>query len=284
MTEAPRTGPFHTTLLDTGAAQIGAFRCHPEHPAFADSGPARSCCFVFPRTAVAIQHEHERAFVANPNVVTFYNRGQEYRRGVISPDGDRCDWFALDPEIVRDMSRTFDPSVDDRPERPFQFTRGVSDERTYLMQRRLFESVSGHREIDPLAVEERVIELLDRVMRSTYGHRGTARLPDPAAIAHAEWLLSANWDRPLRLRDIARDAGLSMYHLCRTFREATGRTLHQYRAGLRLRRSMEAVRESNRGLVEVALDAGFSSHSHFSSAFRQAFGETPSQFRGRARF
>jgi hypothetical protein len=79
-----------------GWSGVGAFRCHPDDPSFHDSGPARNCCFVFPRTAVEIQHEHERAFVANPNVVTFYDQGQAYRRNAVSLDGDRCDWFGIE--------------------------------------------------------------------------------------------------------------------------------------------------------------------------------------------
>ena len=102
-------------VFDSGTVRIGAFRCNPEHPHFHDSGPARNYCFIFPRTVVQIQHEHERGFVANPNVVTFYNRGQEYRRNAISPRGDQCDWFGLDADVVRDAgawhSRSLPPEA-----------------------------------------------------------------------------------------------------------------------------------------------------------------------------
>src|SRR5438270_13444882 len=132
MEDAPHGGAFHQVLLDTGLVRAGAFRCHPDHPRFTDTGPARDFCFVFPRTSVEIRHEHERPFVANPNVVTFYNRGQEYRRAAVSAEGDRCDWFAVAPEIARDVVRAFDPAVDDCPERPFRLARGHSDHATYL--------------------------------------------------------------------------------------------------------------------------------------------------------
>jgi AraC family transcriptional regulator len=83
----------------------------------------------------------------------------------------------------------------------------------------------------------------------------------------------------LRLRDIAAEAGLSVYHLCRTFRKATGQSLHGYRSALRLRHALEAIRAGER-LVDVALNAGFSSHSHFTAAFRAAYGKTPASLRG----
>src|SRR4051812_41458913 len=181
MADAARTGPFNRVILDTGMVRIGAFRCHPDHPSFADSGPARHFCFVFPRTAVEIRHEHERPFVANPNVVTFYNQGQEYRRGAVSTEGDRCDWFAVDAAIARDVVRAFDPTVDDRPERPFRLTRGASDERTYLAQRELFESAAA---ADPLEVEERVVRILEDVLRVTYARAPRGPKPCPEAVAH----------------------------------------------------------------------------------------------------
>jgi AraC family transcriptional regulator len=279
MTESARTGAFRTVMVDTGAVRIGAFRCHPEHPSFADSGPARDFCFVFPRTAVEIRHEHERPFVANPNVVTFYNRGQEYRRAAVSAEGDRCDWFAIDPEIARDVVRAFDPRVDDRPERPFRLTRGESDHATYLAQRELFDAIECGA-VDGLEVEERVVRLLESVLRLSY-----RRAPDRAAgsrdaVAHVERVLSQHWDQALRLRDLASEAGVSMYHLCRTFRQETGRTLHQYRTALRVRCALETVRGGGR-LVDIAVAAGFSSHSHFTSAFREAFGRTPGSVRAR---
>jgi hypothetical protein len=88
-------------VFESDMVRIGTFRCHPDNPSFQE-GPAQYYCFVFPRTAVEIQHEHEPAFVANPNVVTFYNAGQAYWRNPISPEGDRCDCFGVEPGLVRD--------------------------------------------------------------------------------------------------------------------------------------------------------------------------------------
>ena len=43
----------------------------------------------------------------------------------------------------------------------------MNDAHTYLLQRRLFSWVTSGNGVDPLAVDEMVIELLDRVLRST---------------------------------------------------------------------------------------------------------------------
>jgi len=271
-------------VFDSGLVRIGAFRCHPDDPSFHDSGPARNCCFVFPRTAVEIQHEHEPAFVANPNVVTFYNQGQAYLRNAVSLEGDRCDWFGVEIDVVQELVRAFDPTLDARPDRPFNFTRGWADASTYLAQRRLFEQVVAGFVNDPLMIEESIVDLLEQVVRSAYK---TTAITRPSIVGgkqremvhHIEFVLSRQWGECLSLRDLAGEIGISVYHLCRMFRRATGSTLHQYRQKLRVRWSLESVMESSRSLVDIALDAGFSSHSHYTSSFRQEFAQTPSSLR-----
>ncbi len=76
-----------TLVFESSLVCIGAFRCQREYSGFQDTGPASHDCFVFPRTAVGIEHEHEPRFAANPNVITFYNKGQRYLRHAVSEQG-----------------------------------------------------------------------------------------------------------------------------------------------------------------------------------------------------
>lgn len=239
---------------------------------------------MFPRTAVEIQHEHERAFVTNPNVVTFYNRGQTYRRNPVSSEGDRCDWFGVNIDVVLDVVRTFDPKRESRPEWPFRLTRGLADANTYLVQRQLFEQLAAKVVTDPLLIEETVLDLLEQVVRSAYRKAAltnfdVANSRQREMVHHVECVLSERWADSLSLSDVAEAVGISVYHLCRLFRRSVGITLHQYRQKLRVRWSLEEVTASHRPLVDIALDAGFSSHSHFTNSFHREFGYTPSQLR-----
>ena len=275
-------------VFESDMVRMGAFRCHPDNPSFQDTGPAQNYCFVFPRTAVEIQHEHEPAFVANPNVVTFYNAGQVYWRNPISPEGDRCDWFGVEPGLVRDALRGSDSGVDERPERLFQFSRGWSDAQTYLLQRRLFRWVTSGNRVDSLAVDEMVIELLDRVLRCTCTSRHSCDEPAIGrshrhTVHEIEALLSERVEDRLTLKGIARRVGFSAYHVCRLFRRVTGINLHQYRLRLRIREALTDVLESGRSLTDIALDAGFSSHSHFTDIFSREFNATPSSIRAHIR-
>ena len=280
-----REGQISQVVFESGLIRIGAFRCRPDHPLFHEAGqPVENCFFVFPRTAVEIQHEHEAPFVANPNVVTFYNPGQAYRRNAISPEGDLCDWFSLQPEFARDLIREIDLRIDGRPAWPFFRSHAWSDAPTYLLQRMLFMGVASVGMTEPLVVEETVVELLDRVTRSAYANRCTHPAPSITrrqrdTIRDIEIVLSRPAEEHLTLKGIAREIGLSAYHVCRLFRRATGKTLHYYRLQFRLRTTLTQVLESSKPLIDVALDGGFSSHSHFTERFRQAFAETPSSLR-----
>ena len=111
---------------------VGAFHARPDDPRFSDSGPAQGHLVVFPRTAVGVAHAGRRAFVADPTRVVFYNRGQQYRRTVVEPSGDRCDWFAFAANDVADAIRTHDPTVVERPDAPFTFASAPSDGRAFV--------------------------------------------------------------------------------------------------------------------------------------------------------
>ena len=94
--------------------------------------------------------------------------------------------------------------------------------------------------------------------------------------------LGAELANPIRLRDVGRAAGASPTYLTNIFRRVEGVSLHRYLTQLRLARALAILPQAD-DLTALALDIGFSSHSHFSAAFRRAFGCTPSQFRQTAR-
>ena len=281
MGEPGTSGPDRI-VFESGAVCVGEFRCAADHPLFRNSGPCSHYCFVFPRTAVVIRHANAR-IVADATVATLYNRAQEYEREPLSPRGDRCEWFGVSPELLRDALEPRDPRAADDERRPMRFTHGPVDAALYLAQRQLFRRVKDGR-ADTLCVEGTVVGLLDAVLASAYGSRvcashTAARSRD--LVHDTQCLLDRRAAEPLGLSDIAQAVGASMFHLCRCFRAATGHTLHAYRTELRLRRSLEPLESGERDLTRLALDCGFSSHSHFTAAFRRAFGYTPSRVRSR---
>ena len=85
------------------------------------------------------------------------------------------------------------------------------------------------------------------------------------------------------LADLAREAGVHSVHLARTFRQNYGVTVGQYLRGRRIEAAARALRSSDASLVNIALDAGFTSQAHFCTAFRGLMGCTPSKYRRVAR-
>ena len=79
----------------------------------------------------------------------------------------------------------------------------------------------------------------------------------------------------LSLDEVARAVGLSPFHLARLFRRHTGLSLHGYRTRIRLLRALDRLEDARGALTDLALELGFSSHSHFTDAFRKAFGVPP---------
>jgi AraC-like DNA-binding protein len=266
--------------------QIGAFRCPAEHPSFRDSGPTKCHDFVFPRTTVWIQHQGKRPFVADPNVVTFYNRGQAYVRFPLSPEGDRSDYFSVEPTTLCEVVRVHDAEAASSPDGPFRFDHGWSDPETYVVQRRLVRYLLETPRPDPLLVEEEALRILERVVANAYGSRpGMPPVARPGArdelVERTKAVIATRALEPLSLQTIASEAGSSVFHLCRAFRRGTGSTLHGYLTQVRLRLAIERLLEERVSLTELALDLGFSSHSHFTAAFRRSFGEPPSRLRRR---
>ncbi len=278
---------FDTTHYRSRHVSVGSFRCRPNHPRFSDTGPIDNYLCVFPRTSVLITHAGREAVVADANVVMFYNRHQEYRRGPISQEGDQCDWFVVSPQAVVEAARPYDPAVVDRPDRPFGLSHGPCAAEIYLKQRLLLEYVRGNSNLDALVIEESVQEILRCVVAGSYRACGHAPAPTNTATrrAHAELadaarsLLAKCYDESLSLHEIAHRLYTSPFHLSRVFRQQTGITLHVYRNQLRLRASLERVTQPRQDLSDLAFALGYSGHSHFTQSFRRCFGLTPSQLR-----
>jgi AraC family transcriptional regulator len=83
------------------------------------------------------------------------------------------------------------------------------------------------------------------------------------------------------LEAMAAQAGVTPSHFCRIFKQANGVSPHQYVMRAKLNRAQELLSQSSASLAAIADSLGFTSQSHFTRAFRQFVGETPSDFRRR---
>jgi AraC-like DNA-binding protein len=273
---------FRSELLN-----VGLFRCPPAYTRFSDTGPATGHWLVFPRTSVRITHAGGEPIIADPNLVMFYNKAQEYCRAKLSDRGDICEWFDFAPSVIAAALQVYDPATADLTERPFRFTHTPSDARVYLRQRLVVEHLLNTNPPDALFVEEALLGVLDAVLRHAYQVRGVypqalgweGQRRARAVSGAVQEVLNLRFQHAVTLTQLAGEVYSSPYQLCRLFRQQTGYSIHQYLNQLRLRTALEAVADGADDLTALALDLGYASHSHFTQAFRQSFGLPPSHLR-----
>jgi AraC-like DNA-binding protein len=86
----------------------------------------------------------------------------------------------------------------------------------------------------------------------------------------------------VRLAEVSRAVGASPSYLAAIFKNAERTTIHRYLLNLRLSRATALLAGCD-DMTVLALNLGFASQSHFSSAFRRWAGSTPSSYRARLR-
>ena len=100
-------------------------------------------------------------------------------------------------------------------------------------------------------------------------------------LTEAVTLMEANIEEPLSTDEIAQLAGVSRRQLERLFKQYLGTLPSRYYLELRLQRARQLLLDTNHSIVQVGLMCGFSSGSHFSTAFGALFGNTPREERQR---
>src|SRR4029453_3977619 len=102
-------------------------------------------------------------------------------------------------------------------------------------------------------------------------------------LCRARDLLREVPDRPLSIRDVARDAGMSPYHFIRQFEALFGTTPHQYRIDARLEHAKRLLALSDYSVTAVCMELGCSSLGSFSELFARRVGMAPSVYRRQIR-
>lgn len=86
-------------------------------------------------------------------------------------------------------------------------------------------------------------------------------------------------DEALTLKYLAQRLGYSEFYLSRKFREISGMQFRDYLRYRKLAFAAKDIRDGRNGILDVALNYGFSSHEAFTRAFREAYGVSPSEYR-----
>lgn len=285
-------GSADRVLRKTRLIALGTHRGTLNQADFSDGGGPRGCFhFAFHRSGVKLRVGNRQPEVLTSNNVSFHGMSEARSREAIGREGHDCDWIAIAPTLVQDLCTArhvehwcADGGAFPRPSSPIKAA-------VFFAERKLFASVSdAARQPSTMQLEETVLGLLGRIVDDAmefWGYRSKAqRRARPVCqrrrlqiVEEAKSILACEYRNDLSLVDLARRLHCSAAHLSRMFHAATGFNMNDYRQELRLRRGVFLLEESNLDVGDIAVDVGFSSHSHFTSAFFRRFGTNPSEFR-----
>jgi AraC family transcriptional regulator len=134
--------------------------------------------------------------------------------------------------------------------------------------------IAGAKAMDNGVVEAHVLEMLGAIAGFE-----ASESKAPRWFGGVKERLHEGFREPLRMRDLAREAGVHPVHLARVFRRMENRTPGEYQQRLQVRAACELLRDLEWPLVVIAAECGFSDQSHFTRIFRRMTGTTPAQFR-----
>jgi AraC-like DNA-binding protein len=250
---------------------------------------SRSNNIVLLRHGAFCKHFGRHSVVADVNQAVFFSAESTYRVSHPADCGDRGTVFAVSPRLLNDIVRELDPSIEDHPKRPFSFVTGPCDSDVFWRHRELVQRLETA-EINPLEhlwADVTAIQLVADVLEAAFARHGLPRKRrrDGTDADHTERVeavkihLASRLGERISLEEVARMVHTSPFHLARIFQQRTTVPIHRYLMRLRLRASLERLAAGAVDLTALALELGFSSHSHFTDSFRKEFGCTPSAIR-----
>lgn len=226
--------------------------------------------------------------VASAGQACFVEAGAEYR--VQHPIGghDTNTVVSLPVNTYRQLLAESDPTVAEVSDKQLRFhARQTALSPALARVHFALLQAANSKTRDTILVETLALALGRELVKAACGTTATAPLGvRPSSHAYyrdrcnfVKTYLAIHSSRAVSLAELATAAAVSPFHLARIFTTIEGIPIHRYLNRLRLHQALAPLRETNLPLTQVALEAGFSSHSHFTAAFRSEFGVTPARMR-----
>jgi AraC family transcriptional regulator len=269
-----------TRVLDVGVGVVEDLRS----PLSSTEKSTERFCNDFqiclPYAGFFVWHVGNDEVVGDPNQIVFVRGGEAFRMS--SPCEFGYAELIVTPaiDILSEIAHENGRSLFKHP--LFRRRRALATPAMQAARARFHHWISAAGPRQCLEAEEALVALIRAALQISARPLKNPTARTARVIRRAKEVVHDRLTDPLRLADISRDVGASPAYLTDLFTRTEGIPLHQYVTRLRLARAlMELPRTDD--LTSLALDLGFSSHSHFTFAFRREFGRTPSEFRERAR-
>src|SRR6185295_4567973 len=99
-------------------------------------------------------------------------------------------------------------------------------------------------------------------------------------VIQAKYFIDQNFDQPITLDTVSKEACISKFHLIRSFKKLYGITPYQHLTFLRIKKAKELL-QMNLSITSVCYHLGFDSPTSFSGLFKKIAGKTPAEFQRR---
>jgi len=230
---------------------------------------------VFPYRGVYVRHVGHDQAVGEANQVLFFNAFEGYRISHPVPGGDASLTLVISEAMLRELAPG--SFLRDGANVLFRPPRLRIDARTQALVALLRHSL--HQKIaEPLEAESLSLTLVRRALGRRTTHVPGATFGRQRLVDRVKLVLASDLARRWTLAEIAAEVRGSPVYLTQVFQQVEGLPLYRYQLRLRLARALDLLALYD-DLTEISQDLGFSSHSHFSAAFREAYGRSPSEFR-----
>jgi len=281
--------PVFRPLHESPIVSVHDYCCHIPRSGPGAEEESHANNIVLMRHGAFSRHFGRRSVTADVNQAVFFSSASTYRVSHPGECGDRGTVFTVSPRVLNDIVRELDPSIDEHPDQPFLFVTGPCDTRIFWRHRELVQRLESadSTPLEPLWADVTALQLVADVLESAFVQHGLPRKRKRAGTdtdhadrtEAAKTYLAARISERVTLDDVARAVHASPFHLARIFQQQTGVPVHRYLTQLRLRASLERLIDGADDITALALELGFSSHSHFTDAFRREFGKAPSEVR-----
>ena len=259
--------PRRRTLHSSGLGCIEDFGAPGDCPAPRGHSPEYQ--LVLPYAGAFEWHVGARTELLDVTRVLFVGAGEDYADRHVAGCGHASIIITPRLSLLQELCGHAVPSRHPAFQR---IARSTSPRMNMRNHRLLRLQASGH---DPLASDELMIALLGEALAPA---KQVARASPLRVVDRAKQFLHACVCEPISLDEIAHAVQVSGAYLTESFTRSEGMPLCRYRMRLRLNRALVDLPRCG-DITGLALDLGFSSHAHFSNAFKSLFGVSPSAFR-----
>jgi AraC family transcriptional regulator len=263
------------SLLKTQTVAIRDVHCAGRCRHQSDEESTNATHMAFPYRGIFVRHLGGDDAVAEANQVLFFNAHDGYRVSHPVPGGDASlDLVVSEPVLDELAPRSL---LREGGSIAFRRQRLRIDPRTQalaaLLRHRLQANIAETLQGESLALTLARSALGPRTSHARGATAGRQRL-----VNRTKLVVAADLSRRWTLSEIAAEVGHSPVYLTQVFQQVEGMPLYRYQMQLRLARSLDLLAQYD-DLTSLSLDLGFYSHSHFSTAFKQSYGRSPSAFR-----